>query len=146
MDDTWRSWRDQLTDDLLSLGEGEFINTWAPALMRDGGTGWFGRSKPPVVVSAPVVRLLRTEDLLLVESVPALASRGEPELSEDQRARLRTAGWQAPGDEGYVSVGGPDLRTYIPVQDAGRAADLAVETYRILGVDDPGVVAQERDH
>ncbi len=146
----WRSWRDQLTDDLLSLGEGEFLNTWGPARTRDGGrdrgTGWFGRSKPPEVVSAPVVRVLRTEDLLLVESVPAFPGRGEPELSDERRSRLRAAGWLAPGDEGYVPVGGPDLRVYVPARDAAQVADLAVETYRILGVEDPAVLTVERSH
>ncbi len=144
MEEIWRSWRDQLVDDLLSLGEGEFINTWAPAVTRDGGSGWFGRRRPPVVVSAPVVRMLRSEDLLLVESVPAFPGRGEPGLSEEQRSALRAAGWLAPGDHGYVSVGGPDLRVHVPVAEAARAADLAVETYRVLGVEDPALVSQER--
>lgn len=146
MEETWRNWRDQLADDLLSLGEGEFINTWAPAVTRDGGTGWFGRSKPPEVVSAPVVRVLRSEDLLLVESVPAFPGRGEPGLSDEQRSLLRSAGWLTPEDEGYVPVGGPDLRVYLPAQDAALVADLAVETYRILGVEDPSVLTQERSH
>ena len=150
MDDTlsseWRRWRDQLTDDLLSLGEGEFINTWAPAVTRDAGTGWFGRAKPPEVVSAPVVRVLRSEDLFLVESVPAFPTRGEGELSEEQLSRLRAAGWLAPGDEGYVPVGGPDLRVYLPARDAAQVSDLAVATYRTLGVEDPAVLTQERSH
>jgi hypothetical protein len=96
------------------------------------------------VLSAPVVRVLCDQGVLLVESVPAFPARGEGRLDDDQRTALRAAGWLLPGDEGYVPVGGPDLRVYVPRGEAPRAAALAATTYRVLGVADPAVVEEER--
>lgn len=144
MDGAWDLWRNRLLGQLESLSDGEFLNTWGPTQTRERGTGIFGRARKPEVVSAPVVRFLCTEGSLLVESVPAFPTAHDPRLSDEQRRELSAAGWLMPGDEGYERTGGEDLRVLIPQGDAARAADLAVATYRVLHVDDPTSVEQER--
>jgi hypothetical protein len=144
VDSAWNVWRDSLVAALESLRDGEFLNTWGPVTTRERGSGLLGRTRKPDIVSAPVVRFLCTEGILLVESVPAFPTAREPQLTDEQRRQLSTAGWLMPGDEGYNATGGDDVRVFIPQAEAARAADLAVETYRILGVTDPSSVEQER--
>lgn len=144
MGSSWDQWRDRLAGELSSLRDGEFPNTWGPSVTRERATGLFGRSRRPEVRSAPVVRFLATEGFLLTESVPAFPTRGEPPLTDEQRAALSAAGWSMPGDDGYTAIGGDDLRVYIPRAEVSRAAELAVVTYRVLGVQDPARVEQDR--
>lgn len=141
---SWGQWCDRLAGELASLREGEFLNTWGPSVTRERPNGLLARSRRPEVFSAPVVRFLATEGFLLSESVPAFPSRGEPPLTDEQRAALSSAGWLMPGDDGYVAVGGDDLRVFVPQAEAPRAARLATVTYQILGVGDPALVEQDR--
>lgn len=145
MSTTWKQWQDWLTQELGSLDEGEFLNTGGPAVMRDRGPGLFGRPRKPAVVEAGVVvRFLNSEGWLLLESVPAFPTSGEHPVSDEQRDELSTAGWLMPGDADYNSVGGPDLRVFLPHAESDRAAELAVRTYRILGLDEPAQIEHDR--
>lgn len=144
MDEAWREWCDRLAAELATLGESEFLNTAGPVVTRDAGRGLLGRPRRPVVVSAPVFAVLGMGSHLLAESVTAFPTRGEPELGDEQREQLRAAGWSMPGHAGHEGAGGPQLQVYIPSSQPERVAELAVETYRILGVSDPADVTVDR--
>ena len=145
MGTSWEQWQDWLTQEIGTLGEGEFLNTYGPAVMRERGPGLLGRPRKPEVVEAGVVvRFLSSQGWLLAESVPAFPTRGERPVSDEQRRELSESGWLMPGDPDYNPVGGPDLRVLLPGAEPGRAAELAVRTYRILGCDDPARIEHDR--
>ncbi|MGH3412268.1 MAG: TY-Chap domain-containing protein [Marmoricola sp.] len=145
MDQRWTAWTRQIADELGAFEEHEFANLSGPTETEERPPGLFGRKRKPRVLSAPVVRLLRTEDHLLCETVNPFPAPDEPQLSDEQRQQLHEAGWLMSGDADYEPMGGPYCRIYVPIGDATRAAELAAVTFGILGVQDPAAVEVERD-
>lgn len=144
MDDPWQTWADRLAQQLATLGEHEFLNTWGPRITEERSQGLFGRRRKPRLISAPVVRYLGTEGQLLCETVAPFPAPDQPAVNEDQRAELSRLGWLMPGDDGYEPMGGPFCRVYLPVAEAPRAAELAAQTYVALGVAGPEEIEMER--
>jgi hypothetical protein len=144
METAWTRWRDHLAGELTTLGESEFINTWAPSTMQERPPGFLGRPRKPVVVAGPTVCMLGMGTHVLIETDAAFPTGGTTDVSDDQRQLLNEAGWPMPGDPEYTSAGGPELSAYIPATEPGRAAELVTRTYRILGMTDPGGITVER--
>ena len=134
--DPWVAWQQDVIEQLRSLDDRGFVNTWGPSIEVEG-RGLLGRlqGRRPW---APGVNVLRIADHFLV--VSCTPSRHEPQWLDNARARLRGTGWTPQPEHVEPS---DELVRYEPVARPDSVAALAARTYPLLRVATPDLVATE---
>lgn len=132
----WLQWQSDLVEQLRTLDDRGFVNTWGPSVEVEG-RGLLGRLQGRRTWS-PVVTVLRIEDHLRLDACPG--SRHEPDWLDAARARLRGAGWTPQPEHVEPS---DELVRYEPVTRPDAVAALAARTYPLLRVPTPDLVETE---
>jgi type III secretion system-like peptide-binding chaperone len=130
---SWDALRERLAAELESLSEGEFVVVAEPEAAPGSSRGLF-RRKPQ---TGPVryVQFRDDGEWMYAECIGATLFGGDWEVSDDQHARLREAGWLAPGDDdpSGTQPAYPNYWALVPRADTGRLAGMGVGALAELG-------------